>query len=294
MTTVLLAGASGVFGRHISTLLTAQGYRVLGLGRGADNAVRADLNDREQLLHAVGGLHADVVVHAATALAKPPMRNKDMTGTDVLRTTGMHHLVEAAAEVGASKFIGENMVFGYGYGEHGATPLTEADAFGTAQPDPKLEAHVGAMREKDQLSRELGVSLRFGLFYGPGGTDALLPLLRRRMMPAPDSGGRVLPWINLVDAASAVLAAIEHGRTGEAYNIADDLPMSFGEQFIATAEAFGLPKPMRVPRWMMRPMDLLYAMLGTDLRVDSAKAKAELGWAPAYPTAAEGLKAMAR
>ena len=53
--TVLVAGASGVFGRHIDRVLTDAGYTVLGLGRGSSNALRADLNDRDQLLAAVAG-----------------------------------------------------------------------------------------------------------------------------------------------------------------------------------------------------------------------------------------------
>lgn len=49
---VLLAGASGVFGRHIAGELTAAGYRVLSLGRGAGNDVVADLMDHDSLLRA--------------------------------------------------------------------------------------------------------------------------------------------------------------------------------------------------------------------------------------------------
>jgi len=94
--TVLLAGASGVFGRRITRVLSDAGYSVLGLGRGEGNAIRADLLDRDQVMSAVRGRRADVAVHAATALAKPPMRNKDMTATDALRTTGMRNFLEVA------------------------------------------------------------------------------------------------------------------------------------------------------------------------------------------------------
>ena len=290
--TVLMAGATGVFGRHITRVLDDAGYEVLGLGRCDGNALRADLNDRDQVMRAVRGVQADIVIHAATALAKPPTRHRDMAATDILRTVGMRNLLEAARAVGMTRFINESMIFGYGYGPHGAGVLTEADEFGPVQADPGLEAHVGAMREKERMTAAIGgVSLRFGLFYGPGGTDTIVGALRKRMMPAPKSDG-VLPWVHLEDAATAVLAAIEHGRPGASYNIVDDEPMAFGAHIRATATAFGAPKPFAAPAWMLRPMALLSAMLHTDMRLSNAKARTELGWVPRYPNAAAGLAAM--
>jgi nucleoside-diphosphate-sugar epimerase len=44
--TVIVAGASGVFGRHVSRTLHEAGYQVLGLGRGSVNEISADLLDR--------------------------------------------------------------------------------------------------------------------------------------------------------------------------------------------------------------------------------------------------------
>jgi len=297
MTTVLLAGATGVFGRHVTRVLEAAGHQVIGLGRGPGNAVRADLTDRDGLLEAVRGRHADIVVHAATALAKPPIMHRDMTATDALRTTGMRNLVEAARAVGATRFIGENMIFGYGYGRH-PDLLTEDSPFGPAQSDRRLDAHVAAMRIKEELTLGTpgldGVSLRYGLFYGPGATEPLVGMLRRRRLPAPSGPGYVLPWVHLADAADAVLAAIEHGRAGTAYNIVDDEPIGFSAQIRATAAAFGTPAPLAVPGWLLRPAAMLTAILNTESRVGNGKAAAELGWKPRYRTVHDGLAAMTR
>jgi nucleoside-diphosphate-sugar epimerase len=292
--TVILAGASGVFGRHVDRVLTGAGYRVLGLGRGAANDIRADINDRDALLRAVSGQRADIVVHAATALARTPMRHRDFTATDVLRTKGMRNLVEAYHAVGASLMINESMMFGYGYGDHGDAPLTEETPFAPVQRDRRFEEHVAAMRTKEELTRSLGgVSLRYGAFYGPGGaTEALLTMLRKRMLPAPDSHGAKVSLVHLEDAATAVLAAIRRGRPGEAYNIADDSPMGFGDHVRAVAATFGAPRPLAVPLWLLRPMSLVHAVVSSNLRLSSAKAHAELGWEPRYPSTADGLAAM--
>ncbi|MFG2132971.1 NAD-dependent epimerase/dehydratase family protein [Streptomyces sp. NPDC048751] len=293
---VLLAGASGVLGRHVTRALTEAGHKVTGLGRGPANGVQADLLDRDALLRAVEGHHFDTVVHAATALRDAPLRHRDMHATNALRTEGTAHLIEAARTTGARRFVAESMVFGYGYGDHGDQPLTEEDPFGPRGRTTELERHIAAMRIKEQLTFHTpgleGVALRFGLFYGPGGTDALLPLLRGRKLPVSADRGRVLPWIELTDAARAVVAAVERGRPGEAYNIADDTPTGFAGHVHAVAEHFGLPKPMTVPLWLMRPMSYAHTMMSTTLRVSTTKARHELDWAPAYPSVREGLAAM--
>jgi nucleoside-diphosphate-sugar epimerase len=294
--TVLLAGASGVFGRHVSRTLRNAGYQVLGLGRGTGNEVRADLLDRAALLRAVEGVRADVVVHAATALRKPPLTHKGMYPTDDLRIAGTANLLEAARVVGARRFVGENIVFGYGYRDFGDRVLTEADPFGATDPDRGFARHLTAMREKERLPLEAAdldaVSLRYGLFYGPGATETMVEMLRKRQVPAFDDHGRVLPWIHLADAASAVLAAIERGRPGEAYNIADESQLGFGGMVTSIAVAYGTPRPLTVPTWLTVVAPYMHRLATISLRVSTAKARRELGWQPSVPTVAEGLHAL--
>ncbi|MFJ5733090.1 NAD-dependent epimerase/dehydratase family protein [Streptomyces paradoxus] len=293
---ILLAGASGVLGRHITHALTEAGHQVTGLGRSPENGVRADLMDRDALLRAVEGHHFDTVVHAATALRKPPVRDRDMYATDALRTRGTAHLVEAARATGARRLVVESMAFGYGYGDHGDRPLTEGDPFGPRGATPPLERHIAGMRTKERLAFEAealeGVALRFGLFYGPGATEALLPLLRRRRLPLPGDRDRVLPWVEITDAARAVVAAVEHGRPGQAYNIADATPLGFRAHVEAVARTFGLPEPMNVPLWLLKPMSYAHTVMSSRLSMSCAKAERELGWTPRYASSHEGLAAM--
>ncbi|GAA2532939.1 MULTISPECIES: NAD-dependent epimerase/dehydratase family protein [Streptomyces] len=293
---ILLAGAGGVLGRHVARALTEAGHKVTGLGRGPEDDIRADLMDRDALLRAVDGQHFDTVIHAATALRKAPMRHRDMDATDALRTEGTAHLLEAARATGARRFVAESMVFGYGYGDHGDRVLAEDDGFGPRGTDPSRERHIAAVRAKERLTLASpgleGIALRFGLLYGPGGTDGLLPLLRKRQLPVPHDRGRVLPWVELGDAARAVVAAVERGRPGQAYNIADPTPLGFRAHLLRVAETFGLPQPMAVPLWLMRPMSYAHDVMSTTLRVSTAKAERELGWIPVHPDARDGLAAM--
>lgn len=284
--TVLIAGGTGVFGRHLVTALRNAGHSTLSLGRGSGNDIIADLLDRAALLRAVEGHHADVVIHAATALRKPPLRERDMAATNALRLAGTENLLAAAHIVGATKIIGESMVFRYGFGDHGNRPLAEDE------PSAKGSVPEALQAKEEMISAAGGCSLRFGLFYGSGGTEEIVAMVGKRMLPVVKSGN-LLPWVELSDAAAAVVAAISHGRPGEAYNIADRTPMSFGAHVEAVATAFRTPRPFKVPLWLLRPMSYLHTVLGTNLQVDISKAERELGWKPAYPSAVTAIAELA-
>jgi nucleoside-diphosphate-sugar epimerase len=103
---------------------------------------------------------------------------------------------------------------------------------------------------------------------------------------------KVLLATNLLTAAT--VATLEHGRPGQAYNVVDDLPATWQEVYTAMAEAFGAPPPRRLPRWLFRlaaPYVASFAV-DTSMRVSNAKARAELGWQPAFPTYRDGIRAM--
>ncbi|WP_406341058.1 NAD-dependent epimerase/dehydratase family protein [Streptomyces sp. NBC_00648] len=298
---ILLAGASGVLGQRAVRELTAAGHEVAGLGRGASNTVRVDLLDGDAVLRAVDGMAFDVVIHAATALQGTSLiRHQEMAGTNALRVQGTANLLAAARATGARRIVLENMMFGYGYGDHGDRPLTEdGTPFGPAGTNPWLEQHVGAMRAKEELAFTAdgidAVSLRFGLFYGKDVTDTtVLTMLRKRRLPVVADHGRELAWVDVDDAARAVAAAVEHGRPSQAYNIADDLPTGFGSHVRAVAEAFGTPAPLRIPLWLLKPAPLAHTVMATNLRLDSSKAKEELGWKPSHTDSVEGVRSLAR
>jgi nucleoside-diphosphate-sugar epimerase len=188
------------------------------------------------------------------------------------------------------------MVFGYGYGNFGDHLITEDDEYGPRGADAELERHLAGMRTKEQLTFGTpgleGIALRFGAFYGAGGTETIVELLRKRQLPVPADRDRVLPWVELSDAGRAVAAAVEHGRPGQAYNVVDRTPMGFRGHLLCVAEEFALPKPMTVPLWATRPLSYAHTMFRATMRVSAAKAERELGWTPAYPSSRDGLAAL--
>jgi nucleoside-diphosphate-sugar epimerase len=240
------------------------------------------------------------VVHALTALPKNgPMRHRDMYQTDALRDVGTTHLLAAAREVGARKMVVESHIVGYGFGNWGDLLLTEDQPFAPPGRSRELERHLAALRSLEQQLFEAtragwmeGVSLRYGSFYGPASMAPLIELLRRRSLPLPAGGPTFMSWIDLEDAAAAMLAALERGRAGQAYNIVDDEPVRWHDFMTELAHAAGVPTPWSLPRWVLRPIAPFaeIIMAETSLRVSNAWARSELDWVPRVPTYREGIQ----
>ena len=244
---VLLAGASGAIGIPLTRQLIANGHQVLGLTRDQGGgrrlealgatAVVADALDRDDLLRAVDGRRADAVIHELTALRKPPRRHRGMALTNRLRTEGTANLLDAAEALGARRFLTQSIIFGYGYRDHGDRVLTEDDPFGRPAGN-RSDPHMAAMLSTEQqaFGAPEGIALRYGLLYGGDG-PRMRSLLARRGLPVAKGG--LLGWIHHQDAAAATVAALEHGRPGQAYNLVDDLPATWREVYSTMARAFG-------------------------------------------------------
>lgn len=299
---ILLAGASGVFGRVLTPALLDAGHEVVGITRTTDGvrviesmgagAVVADVMNRDQLLAAVGGRHFDAVISQLTALKKPPMRNRDMDVTNALRTVGTENLMAAAKATSATRFLTQSMIFGYGYGDQGAAPLTEDAVFGPSARKA-FARHGKAMLRNEQIAFSEpgidGIALRYGLFYGGPATTAYVDFLKAGKLPLVKAGTN--SFIHLADAAGATVAALEHGKGGEAYNIVDDTPAPFADVAMEIAKEFKTKSPRFVPAWVTKPMPYLNVFITGRWIVSNAKAKDQLGWQPQYPSFREGVRA---
>lgn len=303
---VLLAGASGAIGLPLVRQLVASGHEVVAIHRRAEGheellavgttPVRVDVLDRSALLTALDGQRYDAVISELTAMKKAPLTYKDMGATNRLRIEGTANLLAAAERVGARRFVTQSMVFGYGYGDFAGWVLTENDTF--APPGVgRFEEAVAAMRTGEEqvltASHLEGIALRYGLFYGPGAAGVwFVDGLRRRRLPMIHHGG-VQPWVYIDDAATATVAALERGIAGQAYNVADDEPVSFSDMLTAIAGAIGAPKPRVIPSWLLAATPYAKAMMTGGLRVSSARAKQELSWQPSMPTYRDGVAELA-
>jgi len=169
----------------------------------------------------------------------------------------------------------------------------------SADLPPDMRAASEAVRsmefqtlEANRTARIEGVVLRYGLFYGPDAesTVQMIAMAKRRLLPTIRGDRGLLSNIHVDDAASATVAALERAPAGSVYDIVDDRPVSFSEIAASLADAARAPRPFAVPAWLPRLlMPYMARMIALRLPLSNEKARAELGWRPAYPTIREGL-----
>jgi nucleoside-diphosphate-sugar epimerase len=306
---VFVAGATGALGQQLVPQLVAHGHEVVGMTRSADKQdlvrslgarpVVADALDPEQVARAVAEAEPDVIVHQLTALSGDfDMRHlkEFFAVTNQLRTEGTDHLLAAGRAVGVKRFVAQSYA-GWNMSRTGGPVKTEDEPLDPTPPDAMRET-LDAINHLEEAvigaSWTEGVVLRYGGFYGPGtgmsiGGDQA-ELIEKRKWPIVGNGAGVWSFVQIEDAATATLEAIEHGERG-VYNVVDDDPAPVREWLPALADALGAPKPRHLPRWLGRLLaGEAAAVMMTELRgASNAKAKRELGWKPHYASWRQGF-----
>jgi len=307
---VFVAGASGAIGNQLVPQLVVAGYQVVAMTRsprhveslraaGADPVV-ADALDREAVMRTVQQAAPEVIIHQLTALTTAKNYKKfdeEFALTNRLRTEGADYLMAAARAVGAHRFIAQS--YGnWNYARTGTGLKSEEDPL---DPDPQQHQaqSLQAIRylEHTVLNAEgiEGIALRYGNLYGPGTGIALdgniVSTVRKRGLPLVGNGAGVWSFVHTADAASAAVAAIQHGAPG-IYNICDDDPAPVSVWLPELARAVGAKPPLHLPSWVVRPIigDVGVSMMTQIRGASNARAKRELGWQLIYRSWRDGFR----
>lgn len=302
---VFVAGASGVVGRQLLPQLAAAGHEVIATTRNAQKAdelarlgaepVIMDGLDAIAVGEAVGRAEPEAVIHQMTALTNASdLRHFDraFATTNRLRTAGTDHLLTAARAAGTRLFIAQSYT-GWPNVRTGGPVKTEADPLDDNVPAEQRETLAGIRYlEQAVTSAPLtGIVLRYGALYGPGATDMMAGLIRKRRMPVVGGGTGIWSFTHTSDAAGAAVAALAAGQPG-LYNVVDDDPAPVSEWLPFLARVLDAKPPVRVPAWVGR-------LLAGEVVVDSmtrirgssnAKIKRELGWAPQWASWRDGFQ----
>ena len=273
----------GYSARALCVRLQAQGWHVAGTIRRPAERARLEalgvtpvpVGNQRELQRAVRD--ADSVLITA-----PP---------DPQGCPGLRALVPAMAQTGAfPDWIGYLSTTGV-YGDRHGGWVNEQSRL--AAQSTEGARRVGAERDWLEVGRGMGLTVtvfRLPGIYGPG--RSALDRLRAgeaRRITAP---GQVFSRIHVDDLAAGLEASIARPRAGSIYNLCDDEPCANGEVVAYAAALLSLPPPPEVPLAQagLSPQGMRF--YAESKRVSNARAKAELGWRPAYPTYREGLRAI--
>lgn len=297
MSTVLVTGATGFVGGAVARALLAAGHRVVAwvrspakaralAGQGARVAA-GDMRDPATYLPLVD--EVDAVVHAAQ------LRVTGRLGPGKIRLLHQANHVMTDALARRCMSAGKRLLYTGGcfvYGDHGddwideSTPLT---------PSPLGEGdanEIARLRDRHEAGLDV-VVLSPGFVYGPGGnfTTLFYDDARRGRLRCIGRGRNYWSCVHVDDLAEAYVLALTRAPAGATYNIVDDEPLRLREFVDLLADAVGGVAVRPVPAFLARLVAGAPAVtsLTSSYRVNNTKARRDLGWAPSYPTARDGI-----
>jgi nucleoside-diphosphate-sugar epimerase len=297
---ILLAGATGVIGRQTVPILTGAGHQVTGLARTPTRlpdteVVAADALDPAAVADAVRAAAPDVIVHMLTAIPDPVDPRhlaREMAPTNRLRTQGTANLLAAAS---GARVITQGVAYAY---DPAGSPVKDEDAPLWRDPPTQFAPVVAALRNLERrVTWAGGLVLRLGHLYGPGTSYAsgggLTRRLRAGSIPLIGAGASMFSFIHAHDAATAILAAIEHPEVRGTLNIVDDQPTLAHDWLPEMAAMLGAPTPRHVPAWLARlfvggwGVAYMTGLAGAS----NTRARQQLDWKPTYSNWRDGLTA---
>lgn len=287
---VLVTGAVGYIGQAVAQRLQLGGHAVSGLARSAPglkalaargiDPVHGDLDDVALLERLAREF--DAVVDTATAdhaeSTAAFLRGLEGSGKTYLRTSGTGVYTDLAHGAASDRVFTET------------TPHTPAEVVATRYAS---DFDVQAAAERGIRT----VVIRPSMIYGDGASEQL-PLLIRRAIIAHRSiyvGAGENRWSNvyLPDLAEVYALALEAAPAGSIYNIgADEARMADIAEAVGVLTGSG-PAVSCAPEEAFESFGRRWVevALSSNSRVDSAKARTELGWVPAGPSLLDDLAA---
>lgn len=243
---ILVLGAGGFIGRHMTAGLSEAGLKVLagirrpgGLPAGVE-ARRLDATDPASLRTALDGVGAVVNCVAAEPAAMVEATRALAAAAGPRRIV---HLSSMAVYGAATGLVEEN------------APLTPEGAYGESKAESErlLRAHAA--------SGAAVTILRPGCVHGPGSegwTARPARLLRAGRLGdlGPDGDG-ICNLTAVADLVAATLAALRlpegsEATRGEPFNISDPNPGDWNAYFLHLARAIGATPLRRLPSWQLR------------------------------------------
>ena len=262
---------------HVLALVRQHDPQLAALGV---TQIEGDLDQPDTLARLAG--ISDAVIHSAP----PPPQ-----GTGDTRTQNLIAVLQRGKSLPRQLvYISTSGV----YGDCGGARVSETRM--PAAQSARAARRVDAERRLRQFGRQGGRRCRVSILRAPGiyAADRLpLERLHKRlplMLHAEDSHTN---HIHADDLARACIATLARGRANRVYNINDDSSLAMGEWFDALADAFALPRAVRLPREEVRRAvpPLQWSFMNESRQLDNARMKRELRLRLRYPTVTEGIAA---
>lgn len=282
---VLITGAAGFVGRHLTAHLEASGDDVIGVDRSGSLAV--DITDADAVTRLFQQVRPEVVYHLA---GWADVGGSWQAPVEAFRANaeGTLNVLSAACDAGVRRVLAVSSADVYGKVDPSELPLTEDSPLRPASPYAASKVAADYLGLQAWLGRGLPV-LRVRAFnhLGPGQTDKFVaPALASRIARAERDGGDVLPigdlsarrdFTDVRDVVRAYRLLVEHGEPGEVYNVCSGVDLAvqdLADQLLAQAR---IPLRFETDPSLLRPVEVP-VLRGSHQRLTDAT-----GWQPEIP-----------
>ena len=283
---VLITGAAGFVGRHLSAHLEASGDDVVGIDRTPEHG-GVDITDVTAISELIAKVAPSVIYHLA-GWADVGGSWKDPVTAFRVNAEGTLNVLGAARDAGVERVLAVSSADVYGKVDPSELPLTEDSPLRPASPYAASKVAADYLGLQAWLGRGLPV-LRVRAFnhLGPGQTDAFVaPALASRIARAERAGGdepHVLPigdlparrdFTDVRDVVRAYRLLVEHGEPGEVYNVCTGVDLAvqdLADQLLAQAT---VPIRFETDPELLRPVEVPV------LRGSHQRLTAATGWEP--------------
>ncbi|MCU1358656.1 MAG: hypothetical protein JWM89_4074 [Acidimicrobiales bacterium] len=280
---VLVTGAAGFVGRHLTAHLEAAGDEVVGVDRSPEHG-GVDITDAD----AIAGLIADVkpaTIYHLAGWADVGGSWKAPVEAFRVNAEGTLNVLSAAVDAGVERVLAVSSADVYGKVDPSELPLTEDSPLRPTSPYAASKVAADYLGLQAWLGRGLPV-LRVRAFnhLGPGQTDKFVaPALASRIARAERDGGDVLPigdlsarrdFTDVRDVVRAYRLLVERGQPGEVYNVCSGVDLAvqdLADQLLAQAS---IPLRFETDPDLLRPVEVPV------LRGSHDRLTAATGWQP--------------
>ncbi|HEX3464275.1 MAG TPA: GDP-mannose 4,6-dehydratase [Candidatus Elarobacter sp.] len=293
---VLVTGARGFVGRHLTAALRARGHDVVEADRGAhEDALQVDVTDSLEVRGAFELARPDAVAHLA-AQASVPASLADPAGTLAVNVRGTLHVLEAARALADDGVRARVLVVSTG-DVYGVQPRERYPLRESAPPlprNPYAASKAAAEALAQAYARSFGVDAvitRAFNHIGPGQDDRFAVAAFAAQIARVAAGeDRVVSvgnleasrdFLDVRDVCDAYALLLEGGgESGEIYNVCSGTATTMREMLRRLIEIAHAAVEVREDPERMRPADVPISV------GDASKLREATGWAPRIPLAA--------
>jgi len=290
--TVVIIGANGFIGRHLSKGLVSAGYNVTGVSKSRPESVEFTdfLEGYNYELCAFDDVIAksQVVIFSAGKLRPSSPFDFEVVSSEAGNVLG---IARKCAEFGVEKFVMTSSG-GTIYGHPDVVPVSEKMPARPINAYGYMHSIVeNGLRVISNQSELKTVSLRVGNVYGPGQTSrlgqGLIPVIFEKVRTSQKldirgDGTEMRDYIFIHDLVDCYAKVIENTPSYMCYNVGSEVGVSINGVVAQIEQVLG----KTVERQFT---EIIHGAPGFDVILDCSRARYDLGWKPQY-SFEQGLK----